>query len=214
MQPISAVIGPLVIAGAIAHEKDLPKLKDIGVKDSKSLTPKQREKLYMQIKKILKDYVIIKIPAKEIDELRKIKNLNKIEAEKMAQIIKAMKTSRAFVDTPQVSTEKFKQLLLNLAKTKTEIICENYADRKFLIVGTASIIAKCERDAEIRKIEKKYGIRVRTGYPHDLPTINFLKKWLKTHKRYPDFVRKSWITAIGLKKRKEQKTLKEYKRNK
>lgn len=204
------VIGPLVVVGALAYENDSDRLKVIGVKDSKMLSPHQRERLYPLIKKILKDYVIIKIPAKKIDELRREKNLNMIEAEVMAQIIKAMKADIAYIDTPQVSVEKFKKILLNLAGNKTKLICENYAE-KYPICAAASIIAKVERDKEIRKIERKNKIFVRTGYPHDEYTIKFLKN---CKGNYPDFVRKSWVTVSELKTKKEQKTLKEYKRNK
>jgi len=46
------VIGPLVIAGVSLDEKDLPKLVDLGVKDSKLLSPQRRETLSSQIKKV------------------------------------------------------------------------------------------------------------------------------------------------------------------
>ena len=178
----------------------MPRLKAIGVKDSKLLTAEKREKLYPQIKKILKDFAIIKISAKQIDELRKRINLNKIEAEKMAQIIKVMRADKAIVDAPQVSTEKFKDYLNALAKNKTEIVAENFADRKYVIVAAASILAKVERDREIREIEKKNKIFVRTGYPHDENTINFLKS---CKGRFPDFVRKSWVTVQEMIKKKK-----------
>ena len=44
------VIGPLVIAGVMLEEADLPKLVELGVKDSKLLTPQKRETLVTQIK--------------------------------------------------------------------------------------------------------------------------------------------------------------------
>jgi len=208
-----SVIGPMVIGGVLIDEKDSNKLKIIGVKDSKLLSPKQREALYPKIKKIAKDHVILKISAKEIDELRKTTNLNKIEAEKMAQIIKAMKADKAYVDAPQVSTEKFKNILLTLAKNKTEIIAENYADLKYPVVSAASIIAKVERDKDIEKIKKIVGFDFGVGYSHDQRSIEFVKKCLK-EKKYLEFIRQSWITVSNLKVKKEQKTLKEYKRNK
>ncbi|MBN2261196.1 MAG: ribonuclease HII, partial [Clostridiales bacterium] len=37
------VIGPLVIGGGSIEKDDLPKLTEIGVKDSKLLTPQKRE---------------------------------------------------------------------------------------------------------------------------------------------------------------------------
>jgi len=193
----------------MVEEKDLEKLKRIGVKDSKLLSPERREKLYSIIKKLAKDYVTIKISAKEIDELRKVKNLNIIEAEKMAEIIKAMKADVAYVDAPQVSTEKFKRYLLNMAKNHTEIIAENYADKKYVIVGAASILAKVERDKEIEEIKKKAGVDFGVGYSHDERTRKFLKDLLDKGE-YPDFVRKSWVTAIEIKGKKKQKTLEDF----
>jgi ribonuclease HII len=204
-----AVIGPMVIGGVLVDKRGEKQLIKIGVKDSKELSPKKRELLYPKIKKIAKDYVILKISAKEIDELRKRMNLNRIEAEKMAQIIKTMKADIAYVDTPQVSTEKFKAILLSLARNKTKVICENYADVKYPVCSAASILAKVERDKEIERIKKKVGFDFGVGYTHDPRTIEFLKKLLKRGE-YPDFVRRSWITAKDLKSKKEQKTLKEY----
>jgi len=204
------VIGPMVIAGVMINEEDEVKLRNIGVKDSKMLTPKQRERLFPLIKKIAKDYVVLKISAKEIDEQMKLKNLNIIEAEKMAQIIKTMGADKAYVDTPQVSTEKFKAILLNLAKNHTEIIAENYCDETYPVCSAASIIAKVERDREIEKIKKIVGFDFGVGYSHDSRSIEFVKKCLKD-KKCLEYIRHSWVTVDGLKSKKEQKSLKEYK---
>lgn len=204
-----SVIGPMVLAGVLIDKKDENKLRKIGVKDSKLLSPLQRKRLYPLITKIAKDHVSIKISAKEIDELRKTTNLNKIEAEKMAQIIKTMKADTAYVDAPQVSTEKFKAILLALAKNKTEIIAENYADLKYPVCSAASIIAKVERDKEVEKIKKIVGFDFGVGYSHDTRSIEFVKKALK-EKKYLEFIRHSWITVSDIKSKKEQKTLEEY----
>jgi ribonuclease HII len=205
-----SVIGPLVVAGVMIDEKDHEKLRKIGVKDSKMLSPSQRRRLYPLIKRIAKDYVAIQISAKEIDESRKEKNLNIIEAEKMAQIIKSMKADKAYVDAPQVSTEKFKAILLNLAKNHTDIIAENYCDEHYPVCSAASIIAKVERDREVEKIKKIVGFDFGVGYSHDARSIAFVKKSLKERKHL-EFIRHSWVTVDGLKSKKEQKTLKEYK---
>ena len=205
-----SVIGPLVVAGVMIDEKDEEKLRRIGVKDSKMLKPNQREKLYPLIKKIAKDYVAIKISAKEIDELMKVKNLNIIEAEKMAQIIKTLGADVAYVDTPQASTEKFKAILLNLAKNHTKIIAENYCDERYPVCSAASIIAKVERDAEVEKIKKVVDFDFGVGYSHDDRSIEFIKKCLKD-KKCLEYIRHSWVTVDGLKSKKEQKSLKEFK---
>ncbi len=204
-----AVVGPLVVGGAVCEEKDLEKLKALGVKDSKLLTPEQREKIYPKIKKILKDFATLHISAQQIDELRKIKNLNVIEAEHMAQIIKAMEADVAYVDAPQVSTEKFKNVLLALAKNHTKIISENYADKKYVIVGAASILAKVERDAEIEKIKKLVGEDFGVGYSHDLNTRKFVEKCLR-EKKHLEWIRHSWETVKEMNEERQMKSLKNF----
>jgi ribonuclease HII len=207
-----SVIGPLVMAGVVIDEKDNEKLREMGVKDSKLLTPKKRSDLFQKIKDISLDHVVLQISPSEIDTLRKVTNLNKIEAKMMAEIIKAMKADKAYVDAPQVSTEKFKILLLDLAKNDTEIVAENNADVNYPVCSAASILAKVTRDGEIEKLKKKVNYDFGVGYSHDERTVGFLKKLINDGK-YPDFVRKSWITASEIKKEKEQKSLKDYKKN-
>lgn len=206
-----SVIGPLVVGGVMIKKEDEEKLRKIRVRDSKELSPEQRKKLYPKIKKIAKDYVFLKIPAQEIDKLRGEKiNLNKIEAQRMAQIIKSLGADVAYVDAPQVSTEKFKAYLLNLAKNHTEIVSENYADKKYPVVSAASIIAKVERDKEIEKIKEITGFDCGVGYSHDSRAIAFVKKFMR-HEKFSKYIRHSWITVSDLKEKKEQKSLKEYK---
>jgi len=202
-----AVIGPMVIAGVLIEKRDEQVLKELKVRDSKLLTVRQREFFYHKVADIAKDYLVIKIPANEIDELRKTKNLNRIEAEKMAEIIRALKPDVAVVDAPQVSADKFKQYLSALAKNDTEIIAENKADKNYPVVAAASVLAKVERDREIEKIKKMVGVDFGVGYSHDERTIKFLQELIDKDKKFPDFVRKSWITAIDIKDKKEQKTL-------
>lgn len=98
-------------------------------------------------------------------------------------------------------------LLEGLAKNRTKIVAENYADKKYPVCSAASVIAKVERDAEVRKIEKEHGIKVRTGYPHDPDTIAFLKR---CNGEYPDFVRKSWVTIIDMESQRKQKALNQF----
>lgn len=205
-----AVIGPLVIAGVLIEEEDSRKLKELGVRDSKELSPEKREELYPKILKIAKDYAAIKVSAREIDELRKEKNLNRIEADKMAEMIRLMKADRAYVDAPQVSTEKFKKVLLDLAKNHTEIIAENYADKKFPVCSAASIIAKVTRDREIESIKKVVGFNFGVGYSHDSRSIEFVKRCL-SEKTFQEYIRHSWVTVSSLKEKRKQKTLKEFK---
>jgi len=193
----------------MVEKEDEIKLKRIKVKDSKLLTPQQREKLYPLIRKIAKDIAIIKISARELDEMMETRNLNRIEAEKMAEIIKALGADVAYVDAPQVSTDKFKNYLLALAKNHTEIVAENKADKKFPTVSAASILAKVERDREVEKIKKVVGFDFGVGYSHDKRSIAFVRKCLKEGKHL-EFIRHKWSTVENIKKEKKQKKLEQF----
>ena len=204
-----SVIGPMVIAGAMIDEKDLEKLKALGVKDSKLLTPEQREKFDKKLRTMLKDFVILTISASDIDRIREVKNLNRIEADNMAQIIRTLKADVAYVDAPQVSTEKFKGYLLALAKNHTATVSENKADVKYPIVSAASILAKVERDRLVEEIKKEVGFDFGVGYSHDARSIEFVKECLSSGKHL-DFIRRSWVTVTNLEGKKKQKSVKDY----
>jgi ribonuclease HII len=192
------VIGPLTIAGVLMKEEDLPKLKELGVKDSKLLTPKRRETLAVEIKRIAQKYSVIKLSPKEIDTVvetgKKLHKLNRLEAQTMAKVIETLKPDKAYVDASDVLEERFKQHILECLSFKVEIISEHKADRTYPVVSAASIIAKVERDKEIAELTKKYG-DLGSGYPSDPKTISFLQQCLEKSGEYPDFVRKSWKPA-------------------
>jgi len=193
-----SVIGPLTIAGVLMKEEDLPKLKELGVKDSKLLSPQRRETLVVEIKRIAQEYNVVKLSPKEIDIVvetgKKLHRLNRLEAQTMAKVIETLKPDIAYVDASDVLEERFKQHILECLPFKIEIISEHKADRKYPIVSAASIIAKVERDKEIAELTRKYG-DLGCGYPTDPKTISFLQQCLEKLGEYPEFVRKSWKPA-------------------
>jgi len=200
-----SVIGPLVIAGILVDENDLPKLVQLGVKDSKLLSPARREKLAAEIRRMAKKHVFVKLSPAEIDKVvekgRKLHRLNWLEAQAMAKVIELLKPDVAYVDASDVLEERFKQQIMEFLPFKVEIVSEHKADRKYPVVSAASIIAKVERDREIAELKAKYG-DFGCGYPTDPKTIEFLNRCLETLKGYPEFVRKSWKPAKKLKREK------------
>lgn len=204
-----AVIGPLVIAGVCADERTANSLKKMGVKDSKMLTPRKREVLAEKIEKVAKDIVVIKVGACKIDSHRKGGvNLNQIEAMKMADITNFLKPDRMFIDSPDRNLEKFTKFISKMVKDepKPEIILEHKADVRYPIVSAASIIAKVERDREIGELCKEHG-NLGSGYPSDEVTISWLKGHLEDKGKFPDFVRRSWMTAELMEKERLQTRL-------
>ena len=206
------MIGPLVIAGVLFREENLNSLSPLGVKDSKLLTPKKRESLFPKILQIAEKHAVIRLQPKQIDQVvlsgRKLHKLNRLEAENMAEIINQLNPDEAQVDAADVMEERFKHHIQEHLTTKTKVTSKHKADRRYLAVSAASIIAKVIRDNEIAVLAAQYG-DFGTGYLTDPKTIRFLKQLLQTNDEYPDFVRKSWKPARRAKAEKNtlQKTL-------
>ncbi len=203
------VIGPMIMSGVLVEEKDIARLKAIGVKDSKLLTREQREGLFDKILKIVKKYKIIIVEPKEIDEALESDelNLNWLEAHKTAEIINSLKPDKVTVDSPSNNCEAYTVYLVKLLKDKKlDLECIHKADLKHVYVGAASILAKVTRDKEMDKIKEKYG-DCGPGYMSNEVTQNFLaENWEK----YPEIFRKSWVSYQNHKNNKDQKKLGSY----
>jgi len=204
------VIGPLVIAGISINEKDIDELKKLGVKDSKLLSPRQREEMFDKIINAAKGYKTIIIQPEEIDSALKSEslNLNWLEAIKSAEIINFLKPEKAIIDCPSNNIQAYKNFLKrHLKNIKTELIIEHKADFKYAVVSAASIIAKVTRDKEIKEIQKRIKEPIGSGYPSDPITIDFLKK---NYNNYPEIFRKEWASWKNINKKKKQKSLKDF----
>ena len=95
------VIGALVVAGVLV-ENDAELIR-IGARDSKQLTPNQRETLAKQIKDIVVKYEIMVIPASDIDDLRKVMTLNELEVSVFSKVIEKLKPDICYVDAADVN---------------------------------------------------------------------------------------------------------------
>jgi ribonuclease HII len=201
-------IGPLVIAGVLMNENDLSQLAELGVKDSKLLSPHRREVLAPEIKRVAKDYNIVKLSPRQIDDVvlngRKLRRLNWLEAQTMAKVIEALKPDKAYVDASDVLEERFGRDILDSLSFRIPIISEHKADRTYPIVSAASIIAKVERDREVAELGKTHG-DFGSGYPSDPRTMDFLRRCLKKMEEYPDFVRRSWKPVKRVKSDEESR---------
>ena len=188
------VIGPLVVAGVMTDEAGVKRLIKLGVKDSKKHSPTQREELYNIIISFTKHHSI-HISPEELDSLMISKSLNKIEAKVFAGVIDILSPALAYVDSADVSTEKFREMILLGLNSSIEIVAEHKADERYPVVSAASIIAKVERDRVIKELHKTHG-NFGSGYPSDPKTIKFLKNCVSGGEGFPDCVRKRWKTAI------------------
>ncbi len=154
-----ALAGPVVAAAVI-----LPKFTKVsGVKDSKQLTPKTREKLYPIIIEHALAYGVDLATPKEIDRL----NIRNASFLAMNRAIRALgyKCDSALVDGFSIP---------DCPLPNTGLV---RGDQKSLSIACASIIAKVTRDRIMDKLHKqypKYNFIKNKGYP-----TPFHKKALK-----------------------------------
>jgi ribonuclease HII len=112
----------------------------------------------------------------------------------MARVIEVLRPDMVYVDASDVLEERFKQHILECMSFRVDIVSEHKADRNYVAVSAASIIAKTERDKEISELAKTLG-DFGSGYPSDPRTMKFLKECCEELDEYPDYVRKSWKPA-------------------
>jgi len=207
-----SVIGPLVLAGVSLEENDLPKLRNLGVKDSKLLSSQRRERLAIHIRDVALNCHVLFLSPTDIDIVvnskRRLHKLNRLEAQAMARVITILKPNVVYVDAADVLADRFGEHIKENLSFELKVVSEHKADLTYPIVSAASIIAKVERDNVISQLQKKHG-NLGCGYPSDLKTMKFLEDWIKKFGSYPDFVRKSWKTAKRVKSQcdSRQKTL-------
>lgn len=172
-------IGPLVVAGFSMPIAYIYKLKEIGVKDSKKLTPAKRSEIYSKLMSLDgHECLSYKLSPQLIDSYvwSNIKNvnLNYLEAFYMAKIINRLPGKYVVVDAADVNESLFLNNVVKNVKRKILMISSHHADELYPIVSAASIVAKVVRDREIEKLHRLYG-DFGSGYPADPKTISFMK---------------------------------------
>lgn len=141
--------GNLVVASVILN----PEKPIIGLNDSKKLSEKRRELLYLEIIEKALDYCIISISPKEIDEI----NIFQARMLGMKKSIEGLKK----VDYALIDGNKIPKNLLVEADFSIK------GDSKFQCISAASILAKVTRDRqtlEDAKIYPEYGFEKHKGY--------------------------------------------------
>lgn len=156
--------GPLagpVFAAAVLFD---PSYQNEEINDSKKLTEKKREELFLEIKKNALAYGIASVSADEIDEM------NIYEATK-----KCMLLALSQIEVP------YDMIITDAMKLKTEkpLLAMVKGDAQCLNVAAASILAKVSRDHYMEELDKKYpqyGFAKHKGYGTKLH-MDALKKY-------------------------------------
>jgi ribonuclease HII len=191
--------------------------KDLGVKDSKLLSETKRNLLGTEIRRVARRVELLPISADEIDRRRRDETMNTIEVSMFAIVARRLRADELFLDAADVDAARFgRRVGSHLAATTSvpRIVSEHKADLHHPIVSAASIVAKVRRDFEVARLalplEKKLGLPMGSGYPHDPLTIRFLETWVKRFGSLPPHTRRSWDTARMIEARALTKSLDEF----
>jgi len=206
------VLGSMFIASFELEKEEVSKLEDIGVKDSKKLSPKKREEIRKQLDNI-GDFTLKEVEASQIDEMREVMTLNDIELNGFIEVIKDSNPDKVIVDLPEPNGDRFIRKMKEKLPERFEdidFVAEHGADDQYPEVSAASIVAKSAREKHVEKLKQKYGYDFGSGYPHDQPTRKFLEEFMEEKGSLPEETRMSWSTADKIKKKHNQKTFDQY----
>ncbi|KPJ60388.1 MAG: hypothetical protein AMJ46_06380 [Latescibacteria bacterium DG_63] len=189
-----ALIGPMVVAGVKAENEALSRLRAIGVKDSKKLSPRKREKLFCEIIDVV-EYRYRICPAAEIDT----NSLTALELQAISHIIDELLTSPAakvIMDCiGKLSERKVRRVVPVLPET--QFIYMPKADDHHAVCQAASILAKVIRDGEVTKIKQRVGIDFGKGYPTQ-DTLDFIRRYRNEYGVFPPEIRKRWRSIVQM----------------
>lgn len=183
-----SVMGPLVVGAVFTDDDGV--LADIGVRDSKRLTPKARERMYAEITASA-EWTVVVASAGDIDLRRKTMSLNDVELAMFAEAAGSGPASEVYADCPDVNEASFARRLEALLPG-SEVIAKHKADDTYPVVSAASIVAKVTRDRMMDDIRAEFGVNIGSGYPSDHYTMDFISAWVRDNGKAPPHVRCSW----------------------
>lgn len=138
-----ALFGPVVAAAVVLPVENIPKLRELGIKDSKKLSPKRREDLVQQLPNYLTAYHVSFANVPTIDEI----NIRRASLLAMERAIQRLNTIPSWVLVDGRDT------LPNLPYSQLAI---TQGDVHSALVGAASILAKVWRDRLIIRLAKRF----------------------------------------------------------
>lgn len=135
--------GSVVACAIVLPVKQIPLLEEIGVKDSKKLSPKQRETKASLIKEIVRDWCVGEVNNKIIDKI----NIHQASLLAMKEAIEGLSV------TPDLCLIDGKFLVPNLSYRQINLI---KGDDRSSVIASASIIAKVDRDQKMIAYDQQY----------------------------------------------------------
>lgn len=149
--------GPLCIAGVYAEGKDILKLKQLGVRDSKTLTDAMIKKIAYQIRQNFVHHIVKINPTKYNELIGQFGNLNRLLAWGHATAIEQLHSQ---TNCHQVIIDQFadEHVVLTALKRKKLVLAltQRHRGEEDLVVAAASILARCAFVEGIEQMEEQY----------------------------------------------------------
>lgn len=156
--------GPLCIAGVYAQGKEIEKLHQMGVKDSKEISDSTILMLAKKIRENFQYHIIAIFPQKYNELYDSFKNLNSLLAWGHASIIEIMVKKTA---CKQVTIDQFakEHVVLNALKRKNiDIpIFQRHRAEEDIVVAAASILARAAFVEGLKKLSEEIGFDLPKG---------------------------------------------------
>lgn len=149
--------GPLCIAGVYAGGDQILKLKEIGVKDSKTLSPAAIHKIAEKLRQAFVHHIVKINPLKYNELIAQFGNLNKLlawgHATVIEQLVKQTGCRRVIID--QFANEWV--VLSALKRKKLDLdLTQRHRGEEDLIVAAASILARWAFVEGLAKLENEF----------------------------------------------------------
>lgn len=199
------VLGPLVIGVCAVPEEAEPLLRQMGVKDSKDLSPKRRKEVeswfFEQCEERGWFGGTVTLQPERIDLALQDQGLNWLEVEGFQEalhLIPVHQNHSIIADACDVNAERFTQRITAGLKgwpwPNSQMVSEHKADQNHPVVAMASILAKEERDRSMVAMSTRVGCDVGSGYPSD-PTTKQSLQALVLQSGIDQEVRWGWATV-------------------
>ena len=188
-------VGPMAIAGVAIDERSLGALREAGIRDSKTLSPQVRERLYHIILANCTAHAIKRVRPHTIDNSVVFHRLSDLEMHRMADIIRTVQADAYYVDSCYADAGLFERRLADMSGSQS-VHAYTKADSRYTVVAAASILAKVSRDRSVSRIRRYHPVG--NGYPGDTKTAAYVQKIYHSTGKFPSFVRQSWYTACRI----------------
>ncbi|MBQ8068195.1 MAG: ribonuclease HIII [Solobacterium sp.] len=176
--------GPVCVSAAIVTKADLPRLQELGVRDSKAVTDADIRRIAPELKQLLPHTILIVSPS-HYNQVHTTTNMNAIKAKLHNQAylnLAAKHNLPSFCIVDQFAPKPmYYSYLRNEPNVIRTLHFETKAENKYPAVGAASILARNAFLEYMDKMEEYYGMTFAkgSGAPADRCAKEFVERFGK-----------------------------------